>query len=212
LKELISQITPKTGPTFIVLDGRRPIGTITAADLAEIPQEVGSIPIIVAADLMTHTLRVVHPDDDLYGTLEMFRRDRQDVLPVVDRETGDYLGVLTRDSIVRALRARLREQRMHLLREHAGISVLAEETLLEGLLTELSDHAEGKIEMRSLPEGTAGKSLREADLRSRWGCQVIALQSVRDGLLVPPDLDRPLEREDVLVIFLGDRRKVQAST
>jgi CIC family chloride channel protein len=212
LKELISQITPKTAPSFVVLDGRRPVGTISAAELAEIPEEAGSIPVIVAADLMTPHPTLVHPEEDLYGTLDAFRRYRRDVLPVVDRETGDFLGVLARDSIVRALRMRLREQRMHLLREHAGISVLAEETLLEGLLTELSDHAEGRIERRSLPEETVGKSLRTADFRARWGCQVIALQSAREGLLAPPDPDRILEREDVLVVVLGDRRERDATT
>jgi CBS-domain-containing membrane protein len=203
LPEIVSAVSGGGRPTFAVLDGREFVGIIPPAGLAAGGGRNDPGRAVVASDLMIASPKVVSPEDDLYGTLDLFRHHDSDALPVVDREKGEFLGMLTRDSIVRALRERLKEQRGYLLREHAGFSALAHASLLEGLLSELSMHADGVVDRMNVPSDAVGKSLIELNFRQHYQCEVIAVQSLQDGLLAPPDPKRPFEAGDILVLFRG---------
>ena len=60
---------------------------------------------LTAKSLVNHDLKVVYLEDDLYSTLDLFRRTSLDVLPVVDEHSGDYAGMLSREAIMKALEA-----------------------------------------------------------------------------------------------------------
>ena len=58
----------------------------------------------------------------------------------------------------------------------------------------------GIVEMEPIPEW-AGKSIRELDIRRRYGVNVIAVR--KDGSIrIPPDIDTPIE-SNVIMVMLG---------
>lgn len=67
---------------------------------------------------------------------------------------------------------------------------------------ELSDEY-GIVEME-VPDAWQGKSIRELDLRSRYGANVIAVREGED-LRIPPDIDKPMDEHCLLVILASYR-------
>ena len=63
----------------------------------------------------------------------------------------------------------------------------------------------GIVEMNP-PESWYGKSIRQLDLRSRYGANVIALRD-GDALSIPPDINLPIEDTTVLVM-LGNYKTI----
>ena len=63
---------------------------------------------------------------------------------------------------------------------------------------ELSDKF-GIVEMAP-PEAWYGKSLRQLELRSRFGLNVIAIRQ-GDSLGISPDIDAPIDSESAMVIL-----------
>jgi trk system potassium uptake protein TrkA len=65
-----------------------------------------------------------------------------------------------------------------------------------------------------VPDEFAGRSLKELDLRSRWGISVIAIKraerDAKPSVLVSPRADLPLRRDDVLVL-LGSIEQVESA-
>ena len=58
----------------------------------------------------------------------------------------------------------------------------------------------GIVEMEPIPEWV-GKTIREMELRTRYGLNVIAVR--RDGeIMIPPDIDTPIE-SNVIMVMLG---------
>jgi CIC family chloride channel protein len=201
LPELVSLMTRGARPSFAVVDGRRLLGVIRPAKIASVTELGGPSRELAAKDLVNPDVKVVYVEDDLYSTLDLFRRLAVDVLPVVDGRGGDYRGMLSRDSILKALRKRLADQKYHLLHEHAGLTALAQENLIEGLLSEISGHAPGKVHRMGVPSDVAGKSLKESGFRERYESHVIAIQKTSGELITAPDPDLVLAKEDVLIVF-----------
>ncbi|NOU63481.1 TrkA family potassium uptake protein [Paenibacillus sp. LMG 31461] len=54
------------------------------------------------------------------------------------------------------------------------------------------------VEMRASKE-MIGKSLRELDVRAKYGCNVIAIKH-NEQMTIPPSAEAPLKQEDILVI------------
>jgi chloride channel protein, CIC family len=201
LPELVSLMTRGSLPSFAVLDGERFIGVVRASSIADVTDAGGSSRPLAAKDLLARDPQVVYPSDDLYSTLDLFRRLSVDVLPVV--EEGNYVGMLSREAILKALRKRLADQRYHLLREHSGLTALAQDSLIENLLSEISSHAGGKVHRMGVPEDVAGKTLKESGFRMRYESQIIAVQKASGELVTAPDPGFLLLKEDTLIVFKG---------
>lgn len=58
----------------------------------------------------------------------------------------------------------------------------------------------GIVEMEPIPEWV-GKSIRELDMRRRYGLNVIAMRR-EDSINIPPDIDTPIE-PDIIMVMLG---------
>ena len=69
---------------------------------------------------------------------------------------------------------------------------------------ELSDEY-GIVELDP-PESWDRKSIRELDLRSRFDVNVIAMRH-GDSLIIPPDINRPLD-EDTVLVMLGNYKTI----
>lgn len=59
----------------------------------------------------------------------------------------------------------------------------------------------GVVEMEPIPEWV-GKTIRELELRTRYGLNVIAVRSNENAIKIPPDIDVPIEA-DVIMVMLG---------
>ena len=59
----------------------------------------------------------------------------------------------------------------------------------------------GVVEMEPIPEWV-GKTIREMELRTRYGLNVIAVRKHEDAIKIPPDIDTPIEA-DVIMVMLG---------
>ena len=58
----------------------------------------------------------------------------------------------------------------------------------------------GVVEMEPVPEWI-GKSIRELEMRTRYGINVIAMRKA-DEIVIPPDIDTPIEA-NVIMVMLG---------
>ena len=58
----------------------------------------------------------------------------------------------------------------------------------------------GVVEMEPVPEWI-GKSIRELEMRTRYGINVIAVRKA-DEIVIPPDIDTPIEA-NVIMVMLG---------
>ena len=69
------------------------------------------------------------------------------------------------------------------------------------MLAVLSHRSDDAVVRMRVPEDALGLSLRETDFRQRFGVYVLAIET-RDGkLLAPPDPQRPLGKDDLLVVI-----------
>ena len=59
----------------------------------------------------------------------------------------------------------------------------------------------GIVEMEPIAEWV-GKTIRELELRTRYGVNVIAVRGEEDAIKIPPDIDTPIP-EDVVMVMLG---------
>ena len=59
----------------------------------------------------------------------------------------------------------------------------------------------GIVEMQPIAEWV-GKTIRDLELRTRYGVNVIAVRSDGDTIKIPPDIDTPIP-EDVVMVMLG---------
>jgi K+/H+ antiporter YhaU regulatory subunit KhtT len=81
------------------------------------------------------------------------------------------------------------------------LTALAQESLLENLLSEIASHTTGKVRRMEVPVEIAGKSLKESGFRARYESQVIAIQRSTGELLTPPDPEHVLLKEDMLIVY-----------
>jgi CIC family chloride channel protein len=200
LADLVQRIPSGNRARFAVVDHGRLVGLITTADVARAAKNAGNSQIVVAADIMALRPKVAHPDDDLYEVLKIFRTHQLDVVPVVDPGDRRFRGMLTRDAVREAVRARLREERAALLAEHGGLAALADdEQQIEQMLAGILPEPRRAIHRMEVPAQVVGKSLREAGFRRRYQCEVVAIELPDGAILAPPDPDRPLGAGEVLI-------------
>jgi CIC family chloride channel protein len=201
LADVVARFPAGSRPFVAVLDGPRLVGVITAVELRQAPAAGDAAAVLLAADLMSPPTGCVRADDDLYGTLDAFRRLGADVLPVVDGDESRFSGVLSRSAVLGAVRKGLDERRSQLLREHSGLAALDHEGRLQDLLDEFAVPAHDAVQRLAVSGDEVGKSLRDLDFRRKHKKEVIAIETASEGLLSPPDPQRPLKQDDVLVVL-----------
>lgn len=146
--------------------------------------------LIVAQDVSSPAPPPIHPDDDLSFAMKLFGQTDGDVLPVVDRHTGQLAGDLMRSDVIEAYSRELEH------RDYVGRAVD---------VIHLADRAQ-QVEIGSgysiieyhTPTRLAGKTLLELELRSRFGALAILLR--RGGESLVPGAETTLEAHDILVL------------
>lgn len=83
-----------------ILDSQKVVGIVSMSDVMRVPREqMGSIRL---ADIMTKKVLVTYPDESLHDVLRKMTENGIGRLPVVSRQTGQLLGIVTRSDVIKA--------------------------------------------------------------------------------------------------------------
>lgn len=203
LGELVKLARPGTRPVFAVVDDGCIEGLISVPDVERVMREPGLPEVIIAADMMTTQLSVLHPNDDAYQALARMAHENHVVMPVVSRDPQPrFLGMLTRQHIYDAVQKQIDQMRGHLLSEHEGLASLDQEDRLQQLVMGVQTQKKEVIQRLLIPMEAVGKSLRESDFRRQFGIHVIAIEQPDGSLQCPPDPDRAMQTDQRLVAIV----------
>ena len=200
LKGMIERVKPGTRPVFAVAERGRLLGLVSVPDIRRIMEEPALAEAVIASDIMTSKLDVIHPEMDVYQSLTQFKQNRHDVLPVVSSDgTNKWVGMLSRERIFEAIRGHLAQTQRMMFEEHAGLSAIEQEGRLQQLVMGVAPVKRDMIQRILVPIDVIGKSLREADFRKKYGAQIIAVEEPDGTVSCPPDLDAPLHASQRLL-------------
>jgi CIC family chloride channel protein len=160
-------------------------GTIVVRDLLSViggGQELG--PLVNAFDISNAHGPSVTLDANLDEASQLMEHDGLDEIPVVERLTRRFLGLVTSRQIAQALN-----------RVSVSLSTLATRDPNIYWATGY------RVTRVSVPANAAGKTLRQLDPRARFSITVLAVQDANspDGGFAPITPDRPLKEGDELI-------------
>jgi CIC family chloride channel protein len=192
-QEVLDLVVRSPHSEFFVVDGRGALlGAISVAQLRRLLFEEEALRhVVVAADLIEADRPTVRESDDLDGALQLLSSTGVAELAVVAEDDPKRLiGALhERDVLESYHRAMLERDLAGGLSTRVGLADRGGAMELGGgfVLTEVE-----------APRAFAGRSLREIDLRARYGVQVLLLRSA-EAVRVPTPDDR-VQLGDVLVV------------
>jgi chloride channel protein, CIC family len=202
LAAILRSLVPGVQPTVPVLSDERLVGLISMAELSHVLQEPEVPGILIAADLAARPGPALEPGDSLYEAVTLFQELGLDAVPVVaDARERRYLGMISRAHVYETVKGSLGHMRESLLREHAGLAAIEEQSELVHLVGAMSTPDTGSVDRVPVSAELIGRSLREIDYRRTYGGQVLGIQTRDRRLLCPPDPARPLAAGDVLLVL-----------
>ena len=83
-----------------IVEAEKVVGIVTVSDLLRIPRE--QMPNTTLKDVMTERVLVAHSDDSLFTALETMTNHGVGRLPVVTKDSGRLVGIITRTDVIRA--------------------------------------------------------------------------------------------------------------
>ncbi|MDG6956657.1 MAG: CBS domain-containing protein, partial [Nitrososphaerota archaeon] len=83
-----------------IVDGEKLVGIVTVSDLLRIPREKAAATPL--RDVMTQSVLVAHLDDNLFVALETMTNHGIGRLPVISKDSGRLVGIVTRTDVIRA--------------------------------------------------------------------------------------------------------------
>ncbi|MCP4574452.1 MAG: CBS domain-containing protein [bacterium] len=181
---------------YYVLDEQgRLAGRISIHDVKDLLQETNLGRVLIAGDVCGPVENLVYRQDNLEDCLlRLGERDSSDLPVLYSPEQPVFVGVIRRQAVFEVY------SRQVLQREDTGIKLITGEARMRGCV-ELP--AEYKVQLLMPPRDWWGDTLRELELRSRYGISVLAIRR-RTALggrhNVMPEPDAPLEPGDRLVI------------
>ena len=156
-------------------------------------------PLVVARDIADANLQTVRPEDTLADCMDRFILSEHDELPVVNAE-GELVGVVSRRDVLRVYSSEL------LRHEFIGLAAPDADTRAVREYVRLTRGLQ--MERLPTPAPFVGQSLRDAQLRAAYNLTVVAIRRGADGEDLLPDPEKPLQRDDVLVV-VGTRDDIE---
>lgn len=157
--------------------------------------------LVVAEDVAVPVKHTVHPEDDLSIVSRLFNESgSDDILAVVDRNTGVVIGDLLRSDVISTYNRELA------VRDTMGVAVDA-----IGVAQRLRNVDLGggyRLVEYLVPTHLSGKTFKDLELRRRFGIQAILVQRASDRLVPGPDTE--LRAGDV-VLFAGKAEDLEES-
>jgi CIC family chloride channel protein len=198
LGELLDLFARSPRNAYYVVDGDdRLIGVIRRPDLqAALVHAEALGAVVVARDLMDEDARVLRPAESLDTVMRLFAELQPDEMAVADRGTGTVVGAITRRHVLEAYNRELLKRDMA---TGLGGRLDAART------TEVAVGEDYVMMEIDVPTAFVGRTLRELDVRSRHGIQVLLIRRARPGepdrTEIVPDGDTRIEAADRLVLL-----------
>jgi CIC family chloride channel protein len=200
LPDVLRLMSESSAMSFPVLSTKgKLMGVISLHDVRSFLFDPAIADVVIAVDLCDATFPTVKPETSVGQALGRMEADSRDEIPVVDTaEPWRVIGLLSRGDAIRAYNRTLLGMRT--LRDTAGA-------------TDALPHWSRDYRVLTLPvhDRWNGRTLRELDLRARFGVSVLALEPEgKPGQTFEiPDPDRRLVVGDGLVVA-GPAAKVSA--
>ena len=113
--------------------------------------------------------------------------------------------MLSRRDVFETLQRRVLETQQELLREHSGLRAIDHEGQMQQLLMAVTPVETNRIQRFMVPLDALDKTIREADIRQKFGIEVLGIERPDGTVQFPPDLDLPLQSSHRLIgVMLGD--------
>jgi len=193
LPMILAEALGSTQTTFpLALHDGKLGGVIRVQDLHRALDGRGALEsVLVAADLAT-PIQALKEDDNLEHTLELLNETGTDLLPVVDAEENLVGVVFARDVL---------ERYSHALKKLRLASTLAQRRSFS-VQTDGIELGHGmRLAEVEVPKAFQGKTLREAELRLRFGVEVLYVLRGPYRVRKFASSDLKLDAEDAMVIM-----------
>lgn len=170
--DLVARLLAAPHPELLVVDPDRTLlGTVALTDVREmIPESESLGALIVAADAIQEESPFLLPDDNLDLGMHLFGRTRKEELPVcADARSRRLVGVVTRHHVIDAYNRKIFQLDL------AG----GFESLVAGVGDGRSVEVLAGLQLAEVevPFALVGRTLRDADLRRRWGVEVVLIHT-----------------------------------
>jgi CIC family chloride channel protein len=203
LPELVGKYIKSENKTiYVVNENEKLIGVISETEIRPIITEYETVKdLFVAADIANRNFPELHEHDNLEYAMQIFAKSDYDELPVIDEETGELIGTLSRQDVINAYTKESFKQ-----------------NLAEGLAVEIktidysrwSKVADGYsiFELR-VPSSFIGKTLPELKIRNKFGVEVLMIKQKSNLIeenekIIFPDTNYRFQPDDILVLFGSD--------
>jgi chloride channel protein, CIC family len=194
--EVVERFLKSHRQRLFVVDGQgRLEGAVSLHDIKHLLQEPSAVAAVVAHDLATPVDQLLHPDTRLHRATEAFAQSDFERLPVVERGSGRFLGLLSKKDL---------------------LAIYSQEVLGRPamLATFVSAGGAGRdyvelppdfsLRLVPVPPSLLGRTLAEARLPQRFAVRVIEVKRPRTGGLaerVMPAADTRLRAGDELIVI-----------
>jgi CIC family chloride channel protein len=204
-KDLAPRLLADAGLELQVVDEEhRLVGTVSLRDVRGLLLDLETLgSLVVVEDVAREDAPFILPTDNLDLAMHLFGRTHRDVLTVCsDAETKTVVGIVTRDALIDTYNRRIFHADL------AGGFGSIVDAVQEGRSLEVV----GGVHLAEVevPFSLVGRTLKEADVRRRWGVEVLLIHTVgppgtqlegRPGKLPAPDVR----------LFPGDRLLVMGT-
>jgi CIC family chloride channel protein len=187
---------------FYVADkANKIIGYVSLNEIRRTIQDYDNLKnLLIASDIMNPKVISVHPDDNLDEVMKIFGDSNLDELPVVTKGNGDeILGSIWQHDVIETYNKQI------FLRDMSGELGGGIRQTTEKKTVPVFD----KYHLVQLEAPTIfiGKTLRELDLRSRFGADVLLIKK-ESSQTIQPDANYKIEMGDGLLIF-GEKASLE---
>jgi CIC family chloride channel protein len=181
---------------FVVDEQGRLEGAVSLHDIKHLLQEPAAVAAVVAHDLATPMDHVLHPATRLHRATEVFAQSDFERLPVVEPDSGRFLGVLAKRDLLAIY----------------SQEVLGRPAMLATFVSTGSAGGKDYVELPpdfalrlvAVPPSLVGRTLAEARLPQSYGVRVIEVKRPRAGApptRVIPAADTILRAGDELIVI-----------
>ena len=191
---------------FYVTDrDERIIGSVSLNEIRQTIVDYENLKnILIASDIMNPEVITVSLDENLDDVMKKFGRYNLDVFPVVSSQNGSKVrGSIWQQDVIEVY------NRQIFLRDMSGeLSGGIHKTLRQRLVPVFENYHLIEIEA---PNIFVGKSLRDLNLRSEFGAEVILIKknpNRKNQVTVHPDANYRIEYGDALLLF-GEKKDLQ---
>ncbi len=196
--QIVNRVIRGKESDFPVIDSeRRVVGMISIHDIKDSIYEKESLQnILIAGDISNQFFETLSPNDNCQTALDKFRKYSFEGLPVVDdKHSNKIIGVLWRKDIQDSYDREI--EKRELTSNLASLITMKDDEPMVHFMEGYSI-----IEI-SPPNSFIGKSIRELNIRSRYGVDVLSIKTKEkrgEKITAIPSPDYIIKEDDTLII------------